>query len=544
MGLRSFWRSIKNKLMQPPPIPGNPPSDFQFISGTGSAWRGQALLRGEIYFDGTFFPLLRPEQLDRLPNGYRKLPFSVRAHFQSFRWLADLRAEGSPAARLLGRAYMVAWGWRPPQDFIDDAPVLIGSRLLIWVLHYDYFMGTAPKAASKSVLDRLGQEGRLLSALLPGEYRGSYNLVSCAGLLAAYLVFPSQDGFLSRYNRFSPDALEDALLPGGTVVERNPSAQLDFVYLLYRLWQIHLQLDIEFPLQFRMAVSKCVTSLAVQIHGDGALGIFNGSSEENADSIQYLLHSLKIPVTFAASTVYDAFVRIQCKKGLVLIDAGRPLETLPYSKTHAGILSFEFSYGKYRIFSNMGAGLLPERQKIFRNGATHNLLIPDEKSCLWFKKDDREREFIYSPRYVQRHTYTKDNGELVILSHDFYRISLGGTWERQILLSKDGEMLKGEEFWDGRHLPPMMMRFHLHPDVDAGLEDDEIIIRTAGMTWRFACEGGDLSLEDDLYLGKIRPRSTKQIVVHPASYNQPEQRAFGAKKGRTIFRWYLERVPA
>ncbi|KMQ96013.1 heparinase ii iii family protein [Lasius niger] len=509
--------------MKPPSIPGKPPPDFQSISGIGSTWRGQALLRGELYFDGSFFPLIRPEQF-------------------------NLRAEGSPSARLLGRAYMVAWGWRPPQDFLDDDPVLIGCRLLCWVIHYEYFMGTAPKAASSSVLSRLGQEGRLLSSLLPGEDCGSRNLIACAGLLAAYLVFPSQDGFLSRYERFSAEALESALLPGGTVVERNPSAQLDFVYLLYRLWEIHLLIGVEFPLQFKTALSRSVTSLAAQVHGDGALAIFNGASEGNADFIQALLRSLNIPVTFAASSFHDAFVRMECGKGLVLIDAGRPVEDLPQNKTHAGILSFEFSYGKTRIFSNMGAGILPERQKAWRQGSSHNLIVPNGKSCLLFKD---EEDFIYAPRYIQRHTYTQDDGELIVLSHDFYRVSLGGTWERQIFLSHNGELLRGEELWYGRQMPDMVMRFHLHPDVDAVWEEDEIIIRSAGMAWRFSCEGGVLCLDDDLYVGKVVPKETKQIVIHATKHRQLEQYSFGTedwiagtKKSQRIFRWYLERVPA
>lgn len=548
MGWKSFWRAAKNMLVKPPSIPGKPPPDFQSLSGLGSPWRGQALLRGELYFDNMFFPLLRPEQLDKLPNGYKTLPQPVRAYFQTFRWLEDLRAEGSPAARLLGRAYMVAWGWRPPQDFIDDDPVLIGCRLLCWVIHYEYFMGTAPKAAANSVLSRLGQEGRLLSALLPGEYAGSQTLVSCAGLLAAYLVFPSQDGFLSRYERFSPEALEEALLPGGMVVERNPSLQLDFVYLLYRLWEVHLHLGIDFPLQFKTALARSVTSLAAQIHGDGALAIFNGASERNPDFVQSLLRALNIPVTFPACSLHDAFVRLECGDGLVIIDAGRPTEMLSRNKTHAGILSFEFSYGKTRIFSNMGAGLLLERQRAWRQGPSHNLLVPNGKSCLVFNEVD---ELIYAPRYIQRHTYSKDNGELVILSHDFYRVSLGGMWERQIFLSHNGELLKGEELWYGRNMPSMVARFHLHPDVEPVWEEDEIIIRAAGMAWRFVCEGGLLCLDDDVYLGKIQSRETKQIVIQPVRQKEPAQYSFGTddwiagnKKGQTIFRWYLERMPA
>jgi uncharacterized heparinase superfamily protein len=64
-----------------------------------------------------------------------------------------------------------------------------------------------------------------------------------------------------------------------------------------------------------------------------------------------------------------------------------------------------------------------------------------------------------------------------------------------------------------------MIRFHLHPDVDAAIDMGGAAVSLAlksGELWIFRHSGGaDLSLDPSVYLekGRLKPRPTKQIVL-------------------------------
>ena len=66
---------------------------------------------------------------------------------------------------------------------------------------------------------------------------------------------------------------------------------------------------------------------------------------------------------------------------------------------------------------------------------------------------------------------------------------------------------------------PYMIRFHLHPEVDAAIDMGGAAVSLAlksGELWIFRHSGGaELSLDPSVYLekGRLKPRPTKQIVL-------------------------------
>jgi len=64
-----------------------------------------------------------------------------------------------------------------------------------------------------------------------------------------------------------------------------------------------------------------------------------------------------------------------------------------------------------------------------------------------------------------------------------------------------------------------MIRFHLHPDVDAAIDMGGAavsLVLKSGELWIFRHSGGaDLSLQPSVYLerGRLKPRPTRQIVL-------------------------------
>ena len=63
---------------------------------------------------------------------------------------------------------------------------------------------------------------------------------------------------------------------------------------------------------------------------------------------------------------------------------------------------------------------------------------------------------------------------------------------------------------------PFSVRFHLHPDVDASVQQDgeAVLLRVpSGSGWRLRADGARLGLEESIYLGGPTPRRTDQVVL-------------------------------
>ena len=82
---------------------------------------------------------------------------------------------------------------------------------------------------------------------------------------------------------------------------------------------------------------------------------------------------------------------------------------------------------------------------------------------------------------------------------------------------------------------PFAVRFHLHPDVQASLVQGgaAVLLKLGGgQGWRFRCAGGQVSVDESIYLGERgHMRRSQQIVV------TGEAGADGAS-----IRWALKKV--
>jgi len=115
----------------------------------------------------------------------------------------------------------------------------------------------------------------------------------------------------------------------------------------------------------------------------------------------------------------------------------------------------------------------------------------------------------------------KQDMVLIDACHDGYVPMNGITHRRRFYLADKGHDFRGEDNLTcstGLAAPhDIALRFHLHPNVTVSLVQggEEALLRlNNGTGWRFTIIGGDLSLENSVYLGEgIRPRKTKQLVI-------------------------------
>jgi uncharacterized heparinase superfamily protein len=83
-------------------------------------------------------------------------------------------------------------------------------------------------------------------------------------------------------------------------------------------------------------------------------------------------------------------------------------------------------------------------------------------------------------------------------------------------LAESGEDIRGEDVVEAPTPQPFTLRFHLHPEVNANLQQDgeAVLLRLrSGGGWRLRADGARMSLEESVYLGGQEPRRTEQVVL-------------------------------
>jgi uncharacterized heparinase superfamily protein len=99
------------------------------------------------------------------------------------------------------------------------------------------------------------------------------------------------------------------------------------------------------------------------------------------------------------------------------------------------------------------------------------------------------------------------------------------THKRRIFLSHNGRDLRGEDHCheDNTNDHAFTIRFHLHPAVKATSVRNGtkfVLVLPNRAAWQFSARGGDLSLEESIFLGdESGPRKTLQIVIRGSTGN-------------------------
>ena len=138
------------------------------------------------------------------------------------------------------------------------------------------------------------------------------------------------------------------------------------------------------------------------------------------------------------------------------------------------------------------------------------------------------------PQQVVCRREEQDGSQWLDMTHDGYRRRCHQIHHRRLYLATNGDDLRGEDCLEGTGGDAFKIRFHLHPDVAAGVTQsgDGVILRLAkGGGWRLRAEGAQPRLEDSIYLGAAgQPRRSQQVVLEgPVSH--PE----------TVVKWALRR---
>ena len=474
----------------------------------GDAGRGANLLRGELELAGTTI-ILRPGDFAELAG-----PELLRAAAHGFTWLRDLRALGTDAARIRARALVAGWIATPALEPMAQRPDVAGARIAAWLGHYDFFAASADDAFRQKLMARLVADSRGLAAGLPTEELDARALTALKGLIAAAVALPDHAAFLTRALRVLPQEIARQVLPDGCHCERSPAQQLSALQDLTEIRALLQAAQAPPPAALTPAIDRLAPTLRVMRHADGGLALFNGSKEESAQLIDQVLAQAGRTVRAGSALNDGGFHRLQAGRSMLIMDCGAPAAAKIDRFAHAGTLSFELSIGRDRMIVNCGAAPAAggEWRDACRATAAHSTLVIADTNSSELRPDGLGRR----PEKVEVQRQEANGAHWLDASHDGYRKPFDAVHRRRLYMAESGEDIRGEDAIEAKSPQPYTVRFHLHPSVDASLQQDgeAVLLRLpSGSGWRLRADGARISLEESVYLGGTELRRGEQVVL-------------------------------
>lgn len=490
----------------------------------GDAQRGRDMVAGVFSFAGQS---IERENLSWQPEG--ALPEWVAA-LHGFEWLRDLRSAGGERARRMAREMVSLWiGQYSKYNETTWRADIMGARLTAWIAFHDFFCATADEAFRKSYFTSLTRQARHLAKALPGKLNGLPLMKALRGL--AYTGVALEDGEERLEQAFDLilAQIDEQILADGAHISRSPRNTFEFLQCLVDLRTALIAAKIELPEEIQHAIDRITPAVKFFRHGDGGLAQFNGSQEGNSHLCEVTLMHSGARGKANKSLPQCGYERIIQGRSSLIMDTGVPLQSDYSDRAHAGPLSFEYSYGRDRVFVNCGTSEVAGKWRcVLRSTLAHSTMIIDNRSSCQFD----EEGLLTSRPTVRAQRHEDDSVAVLQAQHDGYMPRFGLSYRRSVCLQAQGETLRGEERLTGRSGVPFAVRFHLHPDIRASLEDGKVVMRSkSGIWWHFSAGEADVSLEESIYVSTDEnPVSSQQIVIAGQSENSP-----------TIVEWELRR---
>ena len=201
---------------------------------------------------------------------------------------------------------------------------------------------------------------------------------------------------------------------------------------------------------------------------------------------------------------------------------------------------FELSDGPNRLVVNCGGAAWGPASLAegLRTTAAHSTLVVGDSNSTAVHSDGTLGRGVSEVALSRQES---DDTSRIDASHDGYVRRWGFIHRRQLALSGDGRVLRGEDSLvpEGRRrrLDPIAfaIRFHLGRGVRVSPTADglaALLRMPGGGLWQFRCEGGALSVDDSLWIDPDgRPVATQQLVVTGS-----------AEAGGAIVGWVLKRA--
>jgi uncharacterized heparinase superfamily protein len=442
-------------------------------------------------------------------------------YLHSFDWLRDLKTLGGDAPRVQARDLIGTWIKNNPRwtEGVWE-PDLIGTRISNWIGLYDFYGVCANEEFLESFSESLIRQSRHLSRSIYGCRNGIHYFRAIKGLLYSSLVLEGRDNWLKQGLDIFQVELNKQILSDGGHISRSPEQLLEALQITIDIRNSLLSRGYDIPAEIEHFIDRMAQALRFFKYPDKGLAVFNGAQQSNVQLVDAVLARSNARGRVLKNLPQSGYERMTVGRSILVIDTGKPPSSHYDKCHHSAPLSFEFIYGKQRVFVNCGSNPVDETwQSALKSTAAHNTLTIDDRNA---SEVSENGHLIRKPKKINVIKDHNQEGALLEASHDGYLALNGIIHRRRFFLSKQGHDLRGEEILTcsvglGR-IAKIALRFHLHPDISVALTQSgkEALIRLPGGSgWRFMHSSGQLAVEDSIYLGNsTRPRKCKQLVIY------------------------------
>ena len=475
---------------------------------SGDAQKGRDLINGIFTFAGQ---TITRDALSWVPQNASK---EWVQELHSFGWLRDLRSVGGDRARRMAREMVASWLEVYPKPCKNTWRAdIVGNRICAWISFHDFFCGTADDDFRKKYFESLSRQSKFLLKALPLQLNGVAALKALKGLAFAGLALG--EGQEEKEQSFAHilKQIREQIMPDGGHISRSPQATFDFLQCLVDLRTALTAARLSIPDEIQHAIDRIVPAVKFFRHGDGHFALFNGGQEGNPNICDATLMHSGAKGKAMRSLPHTGYERVNLGRSSLFMDVGQSLSSSYAARAHAGLLAFEYSFGKDRIFVNCGTvdseGLWRE---VLRATAAHSTMGVDQRNAIAIDGSTA----VHQPDIRSRKQEDADMA-MIDASHNGYMPRYGLTYRRCVRLADGGEALLGDDVLSGRSGVEFALRFHVHPSIQASLVENghAVLLRArSGLGWMFRCEGLKPALEQSVYAGQgDHPRHALQIAL-------------------------------
>lgn len=488
----------------------------------GDRQRGEALLAGRLIVGSESLDLKELSFPAVDPEG------AVGKQLQGFSWLRDLaaaasREKGSRLAEALAGRWLLAHGTKVDEAW---APQLWGERILFWTAYAPYLLSSSDTGYRSALLNTLARGARHLDGSADKAAAGLDRVTAWCGVVAAGLLVKGGVPRLARGEAGLARSLTAAQFDDGGLISRSPFQQVQLVDRLGLLRACYHAAKQAIPETVEAAAQASLAALHGVTMGDGALSSWQGCNPGEPARLTALIEGCGLRARPLRQPRGWGYHRLSALGTVLVIDAAPPPPQKAAGQGSASTLAFELSDGGQRLVVNCGGpGPLPtdlpaELVEGLRTTAAHSTLVLADTNSTNILADGSLGKGVEDVT-IDRH---EDNDSSRLdASHDGYVRAFGLVHKRSLLLGNDGKELRGADHLQPkgrrkiRESAPYAARFHLAPGVEATVTADGMgaILRSKGAPpWNFRCRGGNLALEESLWIdGRGQPHRTTQLVI-------------------------------
>ena len=394
----------------------------------------------------------------------------------------------------------------PPAEGVGWEPYPASLRIVNWIK-----WALAGGSFDETIRRSLAIQARWLTRNMERDILANHLFANAKALVFAGLFFDGAEAeaWRSMGAAMIDSQLDEQVLSDGGHFERSPMYHAIVLEDTLDLINITRAYLCDAPAGWSEKALKMVAWLGVMTHPDGKISFFNDSAFDIAPGLEVLedyAARLGVDTGRRAEKGFvhlrdSGYIRIEKGPATAIIDAAPVGPDCQPGHAHADTLSFELSINGRRVMVNSGTSTYePGPERLAQRGtAAHNTVRIDraDSTEVWgaFRVARRAR-------IVDMSVENAGDETVVLGAHDgFVRLAGVGAHKRVFRMSEGALLITDEIAGSGDH--DVEIFFHLHPDIAAGREGNNV----ARLAWDGGAFRADvrmderlaLSLEEDRY---------------------------------------------